>query len=250
MKGKNHSPSPRAFTRLELVMVVATLALLAGVALPVLASTRYRSEQISCFNNLRRIGHAFHLWANDHGDKNPWWTSIRDGGTYNAPGDPVVPWLGLRNNAFFPMAWISNELATPKILVCPSDQGVGAARKMASDFSASADVGFMNPAFKNSAMSYLIGLHSFYESPRSILSGDRNMHIDTYNGGCATQVGLVAALSYPNSSVVWTNAIHGSNANLLFTDGGVEQLSTSGLRDAVNNPSQVDNGSLHFISPP
>src|SRR5258708_2481465 len=61
----------RAFTRLELVMIVATLVLLTGVALPLLAGTRARSEQVSCLSNLRQDGHAFQVWANDHGDKNP-----------------------------------------------------------------------------------------------------------------------------------------------------------------------------------
>src|SRR5260221_4486024 len=115
MKGKNHSRSQRAFVRLELVMVLATLVLMAGIDLPMLASNRYRSEQVSCFNNLRQIGHAFHLWANDHGDKNHWWVSIDDGGTYLPPTPPgyVSPppdWALTRNNAWFQMAWISNQL--------------------------------------------------------------------------------------------------------------------------------------------
>ncbi len=249
MKNKCHPSSQQAFTRLELMVVLVMLALLAVMALPVLANTRYRSEQISCFNNLRQIGHAFHLWANDHGDKNPWWTSIRDGGTYNTPGDPVVPWLGLRNNAFFPMAWISNELATPKILVCPSDQ-LGAGRRMASNFSGDADGGFLNAAYKNNALSYSIGLHSYFGSPRTILSGDRNIRFDSFNSGCASQIGLLQAVNDPGSVVRWTNAIHGVTGNILFTGGEVEQTSTSGLRDAMNNESQSDNGSVHFINPP
>ncbi len=250
MKARNQSSSQRAFTRLELMMVLVTLAVLAGIALPVLAGNRSRSEQVSCLNNLRQIGHAFHVWANDHGDRNPWWTPIREGGTYNAPGDPVVPWLGLRNNAWFQMAWISNELATPKILVCPSDQGVGGGRNMASDFSDFAEGGFLYAASKNRSVSYLIGIHSFFGSPRSILSGDRNIRFDSLNSGCSSQIGLVSVLNYPNSSVLWTNAIHGRTGNILFTDGGVEQSASSGLREALNHPGQSENGSAHFISPP
>ena len=65
----DRSASRRGFTRLELVMVLATLALLAGIVVPVLASSKIRGEQAMCFNNLRRIGQAFHLWANDHEDR-------------------------------------------------------------------------------------------------------------------------------------------------------------------------------------
>src|SRR2546423_1347175 len=116
-------PPDKGFSRLELVVVLATLFLLAAVALPGLANNRARSEQVSCLSNLRQIGHAFHLWANDHGDKNHWWTPISEGGTYLAPGE-TAPWPfgpSLRNNSYFQFAWISNELATPQILVCPGD---------------------------------------------------------------------------------------------------------------------------------
>src|SRR5438477_5215559 len=165
-----YSNSQRAFTRLELVMIVATLVLLAGVAFPLLAGTRARSEQVSCFSNLRQIGHALQVWASDHGDRNPWWTPVREGGSYNAPGDPAPPWLGLRNNAWFQWAWISNQLGTPKILVCPSDRDIGAPRRMASNFSYNPDGGFLSPAFRNNSVSYFVGLHSIYDDPRSILS--------------------------------------------------------------------------------
>src|SRR5437762_9809206 len=64
----------QAFTRLELIIVLITLALLGAIALPVLAGNKARSEQALCFSNLRQIGHAFHLWASDHADRNPWFT--------------------------------------------------------------------------------------------------------------------------------------------------------------------------------
>ena len=154
-----------------------------------------------------------------------------------------------RNNAWFQFAWISNELATPKILVCPSDQGVGIPRAMANDFSDSVDGGFLSAAFKNGAVSYSIWLHSFFSSPRSILSGDRNIRYDVPFGGCASGLNLVQTIYRGSSSARWTNAIHGVSGNLLFTDGSVEQSSSPDLRRYVNLPGQDDNGSVHFISP-
>src|ERR1043166_6712252 len=210
--------SEQAFTRLELVIVLITLALLAGIALPVLGGNKARSEQALCFSNLRQIGHAFHLWASDHADRNPWLTPSREGGTYESSSP-------LRNEVWFQMSWISNELVTPKILVCPSDVGVGAARRIATDFS-SADGGFLRLGFRSRSLSYVIGLHSFYDAPRSILSGDRHFRTDGITGGCPTGIGDAWLLAYPNSSTVWTNAIHHETGNLLFTDGSVE-LSSS-----------------------
>src|SRR5260370_37182444 len=60
MKTSQHSaPSRQAFSRLELTVVLFTLALLAAEALPVLAGTRPRADRITCVNNLRQIGKAF-----------------------------------------------------------------------------------------------------------------------------------------------------------------------------------------------
>jgi len=238
----------RGFTRLELVTIVATLVLLAGVALPLLASTRARSEQVSCFSNLRQAGHACQVWANDHGDRNPWWTPIREGGYYDAPGDPApVAWtFGDRNNVWFQWAWYSNQLSAPNILACPADKRVGALRVIAENW------GF-GPAgirtIQNSACSYPIGLHSLYESPRSILSGDRNIRFSSFGNTCA-HIAVVQVLNYPYTGAGWTNAIHGLTGNLLFTDGSVEQCSATDFQRAVNGPFPNDIGSLCFNVPP
>jgi len=236
-------------------MVLVTLAVLAVIALPVLAGNRSRSEQVSCLNNLRQIGRAYHFWANDHEDKLPCWASIKEGGMFIAPGETAPPtWPGganIRNNAYFHFAFISNELKTPKILVCPSDQGVGAPRKIASDFSTSPNGGLLYVTFKNNALSYLVGLHAAFIAPRSIMSADRNIRYDASNGGCSSQITVVQTLNpAPYGVGAWTNAIHGLAGNLLFTDGSAEQTSILGLREALSLPAQRDNGSLHIISPP
>jgi len=215
--------------------------------LPLLAGTRSRSEQVSCFSNLRQAGHAFHVWANDHGDRNPWWTSIREGGSYDAPGDPTpVGWtFADRNNVWFQWAYISNQLGTPKILVCPSDR-VGAPRNMASNWSFGPD-GIRT--VQNNAVSYFIGLHSIYDSPRSILGGDRNIRFSTSNSGCSCHVALVQTLLEADHGIGWTNSIHGLEGNLLFTDGSVEATGNQEFSKTFF-PIPDDNGSVHCIVPP
>jgi len=52
-KWKSHTRrGDRAFTRLELAVVLATLGLLAAITLPVLAGGKSHSEQASCLSNL------------------------------------------------------------------------------------------------------------------------------------------------------------------------------------------------------
>ena len=226
-------------------MLLAGLALLAMIGLPVLAGNRPVSERTVCFNNLRRVGHAIHLWANDHGERTSWNTPTLEGGTRGVDNS-------FRNEAWFQMGFMSNQMVTPSILVCPSDRDVvGAARKMAADFSNNnPNVGFSALVFRDASLSYIVGLHTLFDAPNSILSGDRNIIWDFRNSACS--VGVVASGGWfiPNADTKWTNAIHGLSGNLLFSDGRVEQLSTTGLQRAASDPRQGTPGSSdHFLAP-
>ena len=46
------------FTLLELLLTMAVIAILAGVLLPVLNSSRMKAQAASCFSNLKQIGVA------------------------------------------------------------------------------------------------------------------------------------------------------------------------------------------------
>ena len=67
-----YSPTlARAFSLLELVVVVSILSVAAALALPALAQTRTRITGIGCLGNLRQWGIATFLWAADHQDRLP-----------------------------------------------------------------------------------------------------------------------------------------------------------------------------------
>ena len=64
---KNASSHPRnAFTLVELLVVVAIVALLAAILLPVFNKARDSAKTSSCQNNLRQIGIAMELYASDY----------------------------------------------------------------------------------------------------------------------------------------------------------------------------------------
>jgi general secretion pathway protein G len=54
-----------AFSLVELLVVVACLAILAGLLFPVFFRARQRALQTSCLSNLRQLGLAMHLYIQD-----------------------------------------------------------------------------------------------------------------------------------------------------------------------------------------
>ncbi len=198
MKPKEAPFSRLAFTRVELLVVLGALALLAVVALPVLAANVPRGSRVECLNNLRRIGQAFHIWANEHNDLFPWKVSPSQGG---AMAGSLVD--------YFRAA--SNQLVTPRILVCPSD----GARSRASDF---ADLS------ERYNLSYFAGLNANLSLNSSWLSGDRNFR--DYSG--------ISPLTLtPTNHYGWDLSIHVASGNVLFSDGNVAEISNRQVSNAV-----------------
>src|SRR5580700_7324372 len=115
----------KAFTLIELLVVIAIIAILAAMLLPALAAAKRKAQKINCTNNLKQVGLALRIWEGDNGDKYPMAVGKSSGGasdflshtggtaTPAAPASKLVPGM-----AFMVM---SNELSTPKVLYCPSD---------------------------------------------------------------------------------------------------------------------------------
>jgi len=216
------------------------LALLGVLALPLLATPRNESERAGCFNNLRAIGLAARVWANDHDERFPWITPVTEGGTQPVPigGKTAIAWTEF--------IALSNELSSPHVLVCPGDR----AARVASHWGNSAD-GFANSGFRGNALSYILSYHSQSTLPRSVITADRDFRPAGFaRASCSrgpVNVFTLYGISDPN--VFWTNELHAAAGHFLFADGSVEFLGSARLALTLAGPGANDgNGLIHFIN--
>jgi prepilin-type N-terminal cleavage/methylation domain-containing protein len=66
-----HRNRKAAFTLIELLVVIAVIAILAALLFPVFASARDKARQAVCLSNLKQIGQALHLYAQDYDERLP-----------------------------------------------------------------------------------------------------------------------------------------------------------------------------------
>ena len=137
-----------ALTLTEVLAVLVVGAVLIAVILPWLARPKIISNKLNCTNNLKEIWISFKVWEGDNGDKFPTHVPVEQGGAME---------FAATGNVVSVFQVMSNELSTPRVLICPEDTS----RHFATDFTS---------GFGNTNISYFVGLDATEDNTNSILS--------------------------------------------------------------------------------
>jgi prepilin-type processing-associated H-X9-DG protein len=181
-----------------------------------------------CMSNLRQIGLANLIWANDHAGKFPMQVSVTNGGAMELASTGDVAGM---------FRTMTNYLYSPKALWCPSDKDRVATTNFSTGISA-----------KN--ISYFVGLDAATNHPQVFLAGDDNFAIDkivirpglltvstnapTVWKASPTSSWGARMLRFPtNALVVWTDARHANRGNVVMVDGSVTMTTSSNLQQML-----------------
>jgi prepilin-type N-terminal cleavage/methylation domain-containing protein/prepilin-type processing-associated H-X9-DG protein len=77
----------RAFTLVELLVVISILALLISILLPALRGARAQARQVACGSNLRQVALSLGMYADDARDWYPRWSGWHVWGYYGTEQD-------------------------------------------------------------------------------------------------------------------------------------------------------------------
>ena len=118
VKLKGRRQTEKDFTLIELLIVIAIIAILAGMLLPALNKAREKARGIQCLSNLRSTGTAFNSYFMDHRDWMPAGISnIKPPRTW---ATDLYPYIGLPPAP--PLPEYVPDFKKVKVFICPSDK--------------------------------------------------------------------------------------------------------------------------------
>ncbi len=206
---------PAAFTLIELMIVMAVIAVLASITLPAVARARSAGKSTVCASNLRQWGLATHAYTSDHDDflppdGSPNGTSTKSGWYIDLPKALSIP-------TYAELDWPLNPDVTPPpgLWVCP---------------------GSTNRSNGRNLFFYCLNQHV-----NDTGAANRPVTIESLRHPSRTvwlfDNGRRAAVAQQNNVAI---QVHQRGAQFLFLDGHVARFAAADYWDRRNNRGRTD----------
>ena len=208
----------RAFSLIEIIVVITVLGVLAAILVPVIASARASARSTHCVSNLQQLGRAFAVYAQEHNNCLP------------APVDPAgtgTPWYA----AIHPYAgrpWTGDMTRLAPVFSCPTWQALD------TNVPAVDNIGYSMSAQLGSVPSLTrpVPIASIAQPSRTVLllemSGPESIVFPT-----TAAPGPAFAAWYTSTHGAQGCERHDGSANYLFVDGHVGHLSPTSARTVL-----------------
>lgn len=195
----------RAFTLVELLVVMAIVAVLVGIIFPVFNKIRDQALRNTCLNNLKQIGAGLYAYAQDNNGFLP--ILISRPTKWDAPIGTMAGWMQAAMRALN----VTNSAVGFKMIVCP-----GSKEPYMANFEA-----FRDPMVPEPRQQMLRNI----ASPLVYLAYDPILQVEQRKPARIADVNCNQAdWNRTNSWMYARGGPHDAGYNLLFSDGHVEHL--------------------------
>ncbi|MBC8096059.1 MAG: prepilin-type N-terminal cleavage/methylation domain-containing protein [Akkermansiaceae bacterium] len=204
MKELSAQGASKAFTLIEVLVVLAVVMMLGALVTPVIDRPG-RAVTARCLGNLRQIEIGYVMFLSDHHEKFPWQLSSDQGGTYEVSANGPAAQFQV----------LATYTSKPEVFHCPGDT----ARHPAASYD----------VLNNTNISYFVNIDAVITNAPSItiLLGDRNLRAN----GRPVNTGLFNLAT--NLNVSWAAPVHPQGGSLGFADGHAESVPNAKLKAIV-----------------
>jgi prepilin-type N-terminal cleavage/methylation domain-containing protein/prepilin-type processing-associated H-X9-DG protein len=103
----------RAFTLVELLIVLAIIAILAALLMPALSRSKSQAHSTTCKNRLHQMGLALQMYVNDHDSRYPYYVNPYDPSLDGVIGGANTRYWRAKLIPYYPVKWTNMTYHCP-----------------------------------------------------------------------------------------------------------------------------------------